>query len=52
VKLNPYFLDSLCDPPCGEEEFCDEIRGRCVCDPALREEEICRMRQGKCDIHI
>lgn len=39
-------IDSLCDPPCGEGETCDEINGGCICDPALRHEEICRLRRG------
>ena len=42
----PFSADSLCDPPCEEEEYCDEIKGKCICDPSLREEEICRKRQG------
>lgn len=45
--MSLFSADSLCDPPCEEEEYCDEIKGRCICDPSLREEEICRKRQGK-----
>ncbi|KAL9958573.1 hypothetical protein ACROYT_G035603 [Oculina patagonica] len=37
--------DSLCEPPCWEDETCDEIAGKCVCDPTRRDEEMCRRRQ-------
>lgn len=42
-----FSVDYKCDPPCREDEYCDEISGECVCHSSLRGEEICKLRQGR-----